>query len=305
MAIQGMRAVDTALTKIHPLDDLESWGKDFTYEPPMPKVKVDEWQKRFDRVFGRNKRNESIVKLVWSGDRRYWHKFFYDWDAYGKGTKVEERPLVLWKKIDLPNGDYVDLFPPRWMILMRIEPEQYAKQWKAESWVMDPNRGAFTVNPATGAPMRAGQMKQIRDDNPPSVFWEVWGVIGEHDAFCCEAFEGECFGAFRQPQDKDLETLHELRKAWESGHQSPYEALNPKTEAEIVSYVKEYYRQQYQKMPASVDLILETANDFLAPLVDFSGQSYTDREKKEIVKNAFNQMWEQRAEEYEQKLRRQ
>jgi len=295
--------------KLHPYNDLENWGHDWTHQPPLSKVAIGEWQRRFDQAFGLNRDGKSCFKLVWNGDRRYWDRFAYDWDAYGKGTKWEERPRILWKKVDLGNGDYVDLFPPRWLILVRIEPEQFAETWKAESWVFDATRGPLVPNPrfgiVPGEPrmMRAGQNKQIRDDEVPQVFWDTFEVIGEHDAFCCEVFEGECFGAFRQPTDKDIERLHHLKREFESRDQSPYEKLSEKTEARIARFTREYYRQQYAKMPASTEIVIEHADAYLAPLLSFTGDTLSEREKKRIVKTALDRHYTERAEEYEQQLR--
>lgn len=274
--------------EVHPLDDLANWGKDFTFTPPLSKADIALWQGRFDRAFGLNRNGKSCFKLVWSGDRRYWHRYAYDWDAYGKGIKWEERPRILWKKVDVGNGDYVDLFPPRWLILMRIEPEQYADQWKKESWVWDQNRK---------------QNKQIRDDEVPKVFWQTFEVIGEHDEYCCEVFKGECFGVFRNPNDSDLNKLNALKREFEARDQSPYEALNAKTEAEIARFTRDYFRQQYQKMPASSEIVVEHANEFMRPLLAFTGDKLSDREQKEIVKNALDRHYTEKAEEFEQRLR--
>lgn len=326
-ATTAITAVASPVAPENPFDDLCQWGHDWTFTPPLSRVEIENWQKRFDAAFGKNKNNESCFKLVWSGDRRYWHKYFYDWDAYGKGTKVEERPRVLWKKVNVGNGDYVDLFPPRWLILSRLEPEQYAEQWKLESWVWDPKMGPLVKDPfcavcntelnflksacdGCGLDIEyatqkrpSGLNKQIRDDEPPKVFWETFEVIGEHDEYCCDVFQGECFGAFRNPQEKDLIRLGELKREFEKRDQSPYEKLNEKTEASIAGFVRDYYRQQYTKMPASTELVIENADSFLAPLLNFTGENFTDREKKEIVKNALNRHYNEKAEQYEQTLR--
>lgn len=296
-------AQDFVSRTIHPLDDIENWGQDFTFQPPMSHSIVERWQKRFDDTFGLNKRGKPCFKLVWSGDRKYWHDYFWDWDSYGKGTKLEQRPLVLWKKVNLPNGDYVDLFPPRWLILSRIEPEQYADNWKRESWVMDAKRGPVTINPLNGELMRAGQMKQIRPDNPPEDFWQVWEVLGEHDAFCCEAMQGDCYGSYREPKEKDVDNIGLAKRDFEAGGQSPYEGLSKWSEAEIASFARAYYRQQYKDMDASVDITVEHADNFLAPILARTGESYSDREKKTIVKNALDQYHTERQEELEQILR--
>jgi hypothetical protein len=274
--------------KVHPFDDLDNWGHDWTNKPPLAKHEIEDWQKRFDRAFGLNRNGKSCFKLVWNGDRSQWWKYAYDWDSYGKGIKWELRPRILWKKVELGNGDYVDLFPPRWLILMRIEPEQYGAQWKDESWIWDPKRR---------------QRKQIRDDEVPKAFWETVMVIGEHDKFCCDAFDGECFGVFRNPNDTDLNWLHARKQEFEAGVQSPYENLNARTESQISSFVKDYYRQQYQKMPASTEIVIENAGEYLKPLMDFTGQKFSDREQKEIVKTALDRHYTEKAEHFEQQLR--
>jgi hypothetical protein len=272
----------------HPLDDLCEWGKDWTHTPPLARHEIAEWQKRFDRAFGLNRDGKPCFKLVWNGDRSYWWKYAYDWDAYGKGVKWEQRPRILWKKVEIGNGDYIDLFPPRWLILMRIEPEQYAESWKRESWAWDERRK---------------QNKQIRDDEPPKVFWETVVVIGEHDKFCCDVFEGECFGAFRNPNDADLEWLHERKREFEAGVQSPYEKLNGRSEARIASFCKDYYRQQYAKMPASTEIVIENAGAYLKPLLDFTGEKLSPREEKQIVKTALDRHYAEKAETYEERIR--
>lgn len=313
--------------RLNPYDDLEEWGHDWTFKPPMAKHEVDDFQRKIDNVFGTNRDGKSCFKLVWNGDQRYWWKYAYDWNSFGDGIKWELRPRILWKKVDLGNGDYVDLFPPRWLLLGRIEPEQYAETWKEESWIFDPARGPmiretkcancrsvldFTlvrceacgldIDMATTYRHEGGR-KQIREDAPPSVFWDTLEVIGDHDAFCCEAFEGECFGTFRNPGDKELDMLRQRRREFEKRGQSPYEMLSKGTEAKIASFCRDYYRKQYEKMPASVDLVIEHADEYLKPLMQFTGNNLSVREQREIVKGALDRHYTEKAEQFEQKIR--
>jgi hypothetical protein len=145
--------------KVHPFDDLDNWGHDWTNKPPLAKHEIEDWQKRFDRAFGLNRNGKSCFKLVWNGDRSQWWKYAYDWDSYGKGIKWELRPRILWKKVELGNGDYVDLFPPRWLILMRIEPEQYGRNGKTSP-------GSGTRN--AGSENRSATMKSRKRFGKPS-----------------------------------------------------------------------------------------------------------------------------------------
>lgn len=175
---------------VHPLDDPLEWMRAPLMDAPESQERIAKAQKQIDSIIGVTRNNESIAKLVWNGDRNYWFKFFMSWDALGRpNAPLTERPLVRFKALRDSNKKLVrDAFPPRWLLLTRIEPEQYAHAWERESFMAAPEiRG----------------VKQIRPAEPPPVLWVWYATIAEHSGFCCASAEKDkkrCYGKYAPPE---------------------------------------------------------------------------------------------------------
>lgn len=196
---------------VHPLDDPEVWRQSAMYEPPGD-VNIALEQKRIDDLMGTARNNESIYKLVWSGDMTRWNEVYTKWEL-GSGKGIG--PTTRWP--DIRQGAVRDenkrvlrwVFPPRWIIYSRLEPEQFADGWKQESWMPAPEIGG---------------MKQIRPDEPPPVFWLWWMTIARHNDYCCGTkFPKKCFGEYAPPSfayemlgmQKEADAKAGLRRVYE------------------------------------------------------------------------------------------
>lgn len=215
---------------VHPLNNPDEWRREAMYVPPPSNIDIVQEQKWIDSLMGVTRNNESIYKLVWNGDRKYWHQFYMKWNVLGQ--PIEEpmrRPLIRYKVIRDADGQPVrDVFPPRWLILTRLEPEQYADTWKRESFVWDNG-------------IRA--MKQIRPDEPPKVFWLWYGTIAEHNSFCCAKRNRNfqhCFGDYAPPKAYRpiLEQQHKADLA--AGTRSVFEKIDSDFVADIMDQYTGY-----------------------------------------------------------------
>lgn len=189
---------------IHPLDDPAAWLNNPAYEAPQS-VDIPLWQKKIDAVVGVTRDNRSIVKLVWTGDVAFWHEYFMAWDGLGEPIgAAKKRPRVRYKILRDASGNFVrDVFPPRWLLLARLEPEQYAATYKQESYMFAPE---------------IGRRKQIRPDEVPKVYWLFHALLAKHNGYCCRKAESggcRCFGIYAPPTQFDLDALGEQRRAAE------------------------------------------------------------------------------------------
>jgi hypothetical protein len=175
---------------LHALDDPEVWRSEPAYAPPAD-IDIKAEQKWIDDMMGTTRNGESIYKLVWNGDQRFWYEFYMQWNVLGKPTApLVQRPRVRYKILRDPKTGQIlrDVFPPRWLILTRLEPEQYADTWKQESFVWAPEINTY---------------KQIRPDEPPKVFWLWYATIATHNGFCCtekRANQELCYGMYAPPR---------------------------------------------------------------------------------------------------------
>ena len=190
--------------QLHPLNNKQVWAMSPAYHAPA-RVDIRHWQKEIDSIIGTTRGNESIIKLVWNGDRRFWREMFMRWDNLGQPIDATpfKRPIVRYKALRKPNGELVrDVFPPRWILLMRLEPEQFADNWAAESYLPAPEING---------------LKLTRPETPPSVYWLWFATVGDHNGHCCvaaEKNEEKCYGKYAPPE-ACLDALREHRRITE------------------------------------------------------------------------------------------
>lgn len=178
------------IRSIHPRDDPNEWARLPYYDPPAD-VDIQRCQREIDGIYGTTKERggeTSIMKLVWNGDRRYWHELYMSWHADGKpNAPVVKRPRVRFKAQRDAKGKLIrDVFPPRWLILIRLEAEQYPN-YAMESWIWDP---AARTN------------KCMRPDTPPPVYWLWFATIARHNDHCCVTrakLNYKCYGEYAPP----------------------------------------------------------------------------------------------------------
>jgi hypothetical protein len=237
------------MTDIHPLNDPAVWEAEPMYEPPAD-VDIEAVQRRINEMMGVTRDNQPIYKLIWNGDQRFWWEYFYEWNAIGKPTTPpRKRPRVRHKTLVDAHGGFIrDTFAPRWLIVSRIEPEQYAKSWERESFFTEPVFQGFRADPITGKLLREYRNipKQIRPIEPPPVFWAHYMIIEHHNEWCCDTAARDkrlCRGEYAPPgyAFKTLEAQAEADR--KEGVRGVYQQVDTATVTEFEEQLNGYRRE--------------------------------------------------------------
>lgn len=212
----------TAAKRIAPINDPNSWSSP-AHDAPRD-VDVAAIQKEIDSIIGLTRNNESQAKLVWNGDRRYWRTIYTDWNAMGEPTEVVERPIVLHRTVRDKDGKFVrDEFPPRWLVLIRREKEQYAPTWERDSKIFIPDEEPKLVMTPNERASRAtaGRWVRVKPTTPPENWYRWFMTIADHDSECCRTAAREyrsCYGNYASPRKclKELQLAAEDRRQREA-----------------------------------------------------------------------------------------
>lgn len=232
-------AVRAALS---PLNDPFTWGaSDSTC--PLSDEEVAAYQARIDSVIGTTRGN-SIAKLVWNGDKRYWRDICIAWDSTGRAIEFIKRPIVLYRTARKNNGQFLyDIPVPRWLLLTRLEPEQYAGTWARDSRVWFPDRSQYV---------------QVKPDVPPENGWYVWFMtIADHDKWCCpQAAEEDrtCYGLYADP-GRGVRELEQMRKGMDAANlpeSTPFDSPDRTTRKLRERGVNDYVEQAMRKFDTEV-----------------------------------------------------
>lgn len=185
------------------LDNPRNWIEDPLFEAPEPAFVVRHVQDEIDSIVGLTRDNQSIARVVWAGDRTYWKKYHTNWTATGQPVgPLAERPQLLWKTITEKGQAVRDIFPHRWMLVTRIEPEQFVPLWKRDSRKWCNERNCWV---------------QVLPETPPSEYWLWYMTIAEHDEFCCQqaaSRDDVCYGRYAHPR-ACIPALRDMRRGLE------------------------------------------------------------------------------------------
>lgn len=233
-------------TKLHPLDDPEEWKKSVNIPAP-PGVDVKECQRQVNNIYGLTKNGQEILKVVWSGDREFWFEFFMNWNILGQPTKdATKRPRIRFKALRDENGVFErDVFPSRWLILHRIEPEQIAHDWEERSYYFDPSTGT---------------RKQLRPDTVPNPFWLNHMTVMRHTDYCCTTRHKQkqlCFGFYADPQYALADLLTEKQNVQASGEKfTPFEKIDGET-VDLFNSEQNGYKHEVEQLQIESQIYLE------------------------------------------------
>ncbi len=275
-----------AVKQIHPLNDPDVWLHFPTYTAPT-EINAKRAQSEIDSIAGVTRDNKSIIKLVWSGDRSFWYQFYMKWDRSGKPLEgIVRRPLIRHKVLRDENKKFIrDVFPPRWLLLSRIEPEQFADSWARDSYVFAPE---------------IGTIKQIRPDNPPEAMYLWYATIARHHDFCCaKAYKEQrmCYGEYAPPSHAHNELGEQKRALEKSGISSnPFEKVDG-AEIRRIENENNGYLLELAQMEIESEIYLENPFALLgiegsrraqitAKQADQTVKDYLDRRKTELAKRA-------------------
>lgn len=212
------------------------------------------YQKQIDKICGLSSEGYSIVRVKWAWECR--KRINSEWDEFGNATKSEWRQTYCALTLPVDENDTVDIAPPRWVLEMRYEPEQYEHSWELTRYRHDAlscrrchNRTVGLVENSTSCVQRdlAGP--------PPREGWYAAlpkiGVVAEHnrDGKCCQSLWDEdrqvCWGRYRIPTQRELRAL---QRAVHLRNQDP--EVNPHS-VELSPQVLEQIRLDgYQQMAA-------------------------------------------------------
>lgn len=157
-----------------------------------PSFDVETFQKKIDDIFGLSETGLPIVRLVWAPDiQRCYHKFYTSWIGL-QGAGSELRARYKYSTVQIPGTpDIIDIPPPRWMLEEFNHPGQANASWEAARWAKD-GRELRPPPPAEGH------------------FTHLITIALHNKKKCCKFAKRDkvvCWGRYRQPDEKDLETL--------------------------------------------------------------------------------------------------
>lgn len=256
------------------LDDPRQWQDGVI--PPPADVRVEDVQREIDSLVGTTRDGKSIAKLVWNGDVSYWKDVCLDWDSTGAPVRFIKRPYVLYRSVWDAQGHLVKDIPvPRWLILTRIEPEQYVPGWKTATRVYHPDRRLWV---------------QVKRDEPPKE-WHVWFMtISEHNGHCCRVAAkalAACYGArYAHPRA----CLPELKRAVESTkhlNNQPFDAPDLVTANLRHNTVNNYQEQALKRYSAQASRFLDAVpgralKDFVSESTK-RGLDRIEQEQKRLI----------------------
>ena len=207
------------------------WADAGIYKAPL--FDVPSFQKRLDQIVGVSPSGHSIVKLIWAWDARKWENT--EWDSFGNATAGEWRQKYRALTVDIGDGDYVDIAPPRWILEERFEPESIAVSWEPTryrkvvtetpppicrychsfKWIsVDQSEGHLLVCRFCS---EFTELASVNQDVWGPVPREGWynllphiGIIADHSFTCCKEARnlGEiCYGAYALPSGRELKRL--------------------------------------------------------------------------------------------------
>ena len=281
--------------ELHPYDDLVQWIGQRWETPPWSSDQIARFQDRLDSAFGA----KDAIVLAWSGDTRYWDALFADWHPNGlpKGV-LEKKPILLFAQYNINEDDYLYIIAPRWMLLEKLHPNEYAAGWEDAKWVED-NRVL-------------GGKKQIRADNPPPAFYKVLKTIAEHETPyrtgdippCCERWRKElmriCYGKYRPPADEDLAYVRAIRENMDKAGvaQRSDAPRSAKVLQDAAASTQHHIRQAAMARTRQVsEMIALNPQAYLGEVIQKKGITLSQREIDECVQIGLERVDENRQKE--------
>ena len=282
--------VDAYVATLHPYDDPDNWAKGGFEKPPWTKEQIDAFQKRLDSAFGA----KNAIVLVWSGDRSFGDEV-YDgpWDVYGEPIgRPHRKPVLLFGEYPVGGGDSLYIYPPRWVLMEAHHGSQLEDGWEDSSYVSDP---AFI-----------GGKKRIRPKTPPEYYYVhvIDGTLSTHEGTtvtgdvppCCvrmwKAGKRICYGDYREPDDRDIAMVGELRKAMDKDGYSQRSDSNRDTKSLLNANLStKYFMQQaaHRQFVASKEFMIENAHSLCGDILEMKGSTMSKLEMQRIIAKAMDQ----------------
>lgn len=231
-----------------PFNDPDQWGPALNSQP-LSATEVQRYQDEIDSIVGTGRDGKSIAVLAWNGDKRYWRQICLEFHTDGSPVEFIKRPMVLYRSVyhDTTRKLLYDIGPPRWLILTRIEPEQYVPGWSRDSKVWMPDRQQYV---------------QVKPETPPDEWFVWWMTIAEHDEFCCGQAKDErrkCYGTYAGP-GRGIEELKIATQALEGKQldNSPFQDLDRLTQKLREREVNDYVEQTMRTYDVQVSRLIDS-----------------------------------------------
>lgn len=267
------------------LDNTSAWMRSGAYESPLSLQEIENVQQEIDSIVGTGRSGRPIIKLVWNGDQRYWKEYHDKWDANGQAlSDTYKRPQVLYRSIYDNSDQFVrDAFPPRWLLLTRLEPEQYADTWAKDSKFWCPERKTWV---------------QVLPAECPKERYIWFETIALHTFGCCQRAESEghsCFGKYVHPR-ACLDGLRRMRRGmendgvWNDSH--PFDSpdrvsirLREKDKHNYTDQAMKKFVAQRDYMLDEAPLALASPTEFMkTPELPILRKVLKERSKKDVEK---------------------
>lgn len=230
-----------------PLDNPKVWLKQSFYESPLGETQLKAVQDEVDSILGTTRGGKSIGKVVWNGDRKFWKEYYTDWNSIGKPKgDLYRRPHVLYKTVTDSYGRFVkDVFPPRFLILTRIEPEQYVNTWERDSKIWCPVRKCDI---------------QVKPYEAPKEMYIWFKTIARHNSYCCgqaAKYGADCYGFYVHPRyalEELREIMHGIEKSNLKG--SPFDSPDAITCRLREQSVTNYHNQAMKRFAEQAKFVV-------------------------------------------------
>lgn len=220
--------------------------------PPLSFSRLDaaEYQKRIDAITG-TRDGRPIVKLAWAPDELRWYPHRMGQDPIGY-----ELPIFVYGND--ANGEKVAA--PRWVLLERLEPEQYAATWEV---------GRYSVYD--------GSVWDWKGPCPSERYIELRAHC-YHDGECCSCHTdtcecGEqyahCWGRYLDPNERLLDWIKKI--SWEARRDPD---VNPTQDVRYFS-APQAQRDSVTAQEQRVVKQVEDVDDFTRQMAEFWNRNPT------------------------------
>lgn len=272
------------------LNDEKTWLLNTDYIEPESAESLASVQTQVDSILGVGRDKKSIAKVVWNGDAKFWKEIFIDWDITGEPTVLIRRPHLLYKTIVDSKDNFVrDVFVPRYIVLTRIEPEQYVMTWEKDTKIYCPERK---------------RKISYRPTTPPADYYLWHATIAHHNGHCCAVADKEgaaCFGQYAPPS-KFIQDARDIRQGMDFmklPKNSPFDSPDAVSRRTRERMTNNYDEQAMRKFNQRVSYLIE--NDPFVALTDETiakGASFRD------VQNEARENLKRQQDAFEKKLKK-
>lgn len=205
---------------IKPRDGAEHWFPDEPMPASFSLKKLEEFQKRIDNIVG-TRDGRPIIKLAWAPAEKRWR-------PHAHGTEAEGYTFPIF--IAYVDAQGREVAAPRFVLLQRLEWEQYGPIWEAGRYTIEQVKTVYAVdelgnyitnrfgNLIPVGTTGDGRLWDWKGPCPTERYTELWCHC-YHDGTCCPCMKygicdcGEqydhCWGRYLDPNDRLLDWIRE------------------------------------------------------------------------------------------------